>query len=50
MIATNTATVPFFDQHPRDKIALNSSSALAATAASVLKQAIPEVTGECFYD
>lgn len=44
MIATNTATVPFFDQHPRDKIALNTSSALAATAASVLKQALPEVT------
>ena len=48
MIATNTATVPFFDQHARDKIALNSSNALAATAASVLKQAVPEVTGECY--
>ncbi|GAB5593669.1 Transcription factor [Umbelopsis nana] len=44
MIATNTTTtVPFFDQRPHDKIALNNPNAAAVAATSVLKQVIPEV-------
>lgn len=47
MIATNTTTtVPFFDQRPHDKIALNNPNAIAVAAASVLKQVVPEVTGK----
>lgn len=47
MIATNTTTtVPFFDQRPHDKIALNNPNAIAVAAASVLKQVIPEVAGK----
>lgn len=44
MIATNTTSIPFFDQRPHDKISLSNPTAVAVAAASVLKQAIPEIT------
>lgn len=46
MIATNTTSIPFFDQRPHDKISLSNPTAVAVAAASVLKQAIPEITGK----
>ncbi|CAM0143245.1 Transcription factor [Umbelopsis sp. WA50703] len=43
MIATNTTSIPFFEQRPHDKISLSNANAVAVAAASVLKQPIPEV-------
>jgi hypothetical protein len=47
MIATNTTSIPFFEQRPHDKISLSNANAVAVAAASVLKQPIPEVAGKC---